>query len=275
MLEGRLAPERWLELLLRGAREEKDEQNVQRVLRYLTDAWWRLTLPEARAREASRVEETLWGGLRQAGSSTLKASYFRAYQDVVTTPSGLARLRSIWGEDESVPGLVLSEVDYTTMALELAVREVPGWPVILERQEARITNPDRRARFNFLRPSVAADPARRTEFFESLRDPASREEETWVTAGLAYLNHPLRAPGSERFILPALEMVEEIQRTGDIFFPKAWVDATLSGHSSATAAGIVEAFLEGRPDYPDRLRGKILQSADYLFRAARILQGGP
>ena len=29
-------------------------------------------------------------------------------------------------------------------------------------------------------------------------------------------------------------------------------------------------FLDQRPDYPRRLRGKILQSADGLFRAAAI-----
>ena len=76
---------------------------------------------------------------------------------------------------------------------------------------------------------------------------------------------------SRRFILPSLALLEEIQRTGDIFFPKGWLDSTLDGHSSAEAALIVRAFLEGLgPDYPPRLRGKLLQSADMLFRAARM-----
>ncbi len=66
-------------------------------------------------------------------------------------------------------------------------------------------------------------------------------------------------------------MLEEIQRTGDIFFPKRWLDATLSGHSSEGAAEMVCQFLVGHPGYPGRLRGKILQSADPLFRAAAIL----
>lgn len=35
-------------------------------------------------------------------------------------------------------------------------------------------------------------------------------------------------------------MLEEIQRTGDICFPKWWMDATLSGHSSASAALMVK-----------------------------------
>ena len=58
---------------------------------------------------------------------------------------------------------------------------------------------------------------------------------------------------------------------GDIFFPSDWLDATLRGHTSAAAAEIVQAFLDGTgPDYPPRLRAKILQSADILFRFVRL-----
>ena len=66
-------------------------------------------------------------------------------------------------------------------------------------------------------------------------------------------------------------MLEEIQATGDIFFPKRWLDATLGGHSSPEVAETVREFLARRPDYPARLRGKILQSADGLFRAAEVI----
>jgi aminopeptidase N len=66
-------------------------------------------------------------------------------------------------------------------------------------------------------------------------------------------------------------MLLDIQRTGDIFFPKRWLDATLSGHHSASAARQVSVFLEKMPkDYPERLRRIILSSADDLFRASRF-----
>jgi aminopeptidase N len=66
-------------------------------------------------------------------------------------------------------------------------------------------------------------------------------------------------------------MLREIQRTGDIFFPKRWMDATLGGHSSASAARMVSRFLTELPaDYPDRLRRVILSSSDDLFRASGI-----
>ncbi len=171
----------------------------------------------------------------------------------------------------SIAGLELAETDYTTLALELAVREVDGWSEILEAQLGRIENPDRRARFTFLMPALSADPAVRDAFFETLEDPANRQREAWVLSAVAYLHHPLRAQHAERYILPGLELLEEIQRTGDIFFPKRWLDATLGGHGSPSAAATVRAFLDAHPGLPARLRGKLLQSADELFRAARLL----
>ena len=47
-----------------------------------------------------------------------------------------------------------------------------------------------------------------------------------------------------------------------------WISATLDGHRTPSAAKTVEEFLRRRPDYPKRLRLKILQAADGLFRAA-------
>ena len=95
-----------------------------------------------------------------------------------------------------------------------------------------------------------------------------------MIAALSYLHHPLRAAHARQFIRPSLEMAEDIQQTGDIFFPSGWLGATLGGHNSAEAAAVVNTFLEGLgPDYPARLRGKILQSADLLFRSARLTSG--
>ena len=94
-------------------------------------------------------------------------------------------------------------------------------------------------------------------------------------------NHPLRATTGVKYIRPALDLLEEIKRTGDIFFPKNWVDALLAGHNTPAASDAVRVFLDehlsdaaeaqGRPVYPVRLRRIVLQSADNLFRAADIV----
>jgi aminopeptidase N len=164
--------------------------------------------------------------------------------------------------------LTLAEPDEITLALELAVREVPGADRILHAQADRTQNPDRKARFEFVTPALSGDPAVRERAFARLRFVENRRREPWVLESLQYLNHPLREAHARRFVLPALELLREIQQTGDIFFPARWTEATLGGHRSPEAAGIVREFLAGNPDYPQRLTWTILTAADELFRVA-------
>ena len=64
--------------------------------------------------------------------------------------------------------------------------------------------------------------------------------------------------------------MEEIQATGDIFFPGRWMTEILQNHTSPEAADEVRRFLAERPDYNAQLRLKILQAADMVFRAEGI-----
>lgn len=80
-----------------------------------------------------------------------------------------------------------------------------------------------------------------------------------------YLNHPLREEQSVKYIRPGLEVLEEVQRTGDIFFPKNWASALLGNHLSRPAYEEVVRFLDGHPDYSPLLKNKILQAAYSLY----------
>jgi aminopeptidase N len=155
------------------------------------------------------------------------------------------------------------------MAEALALRNVAGTEAILKEQHSRIANPDRKARFAFVVPALSTNPATRDAFFASLARVENRAHEPWVVDALRFLNHPLRRTHAERYINPSLELLQQIQQTGDIFFPTRWTAAVLSGHNSPAAAESVTAFLAGQKDYPPRLRQIVEQSADQLFRAAR------
>jgi aminopeptidase N len=274
MLAERLAPRPLVQLALHALETENAELNTQRILGYMRTAYWRYLPASARAALAPEVESRVWDLLSQARSTSLKSAFFATYRSIAITETAMARLQGIWQQRLQIQGLPLSERDYTTLALSLAVREVPEWRTVLDQQADRIENPDRQAQFAFVQLAVSADPNARAAFFDSLHDPRNREHEPWVLEALSYLHHPLRAEESERFVLPSLELVEEIQQTGDIFFPLGWLNATLGGHNSATAAATVREFLDTRSDYPARLRGKILQAADRLFRSAEIVASG-
>ena len=220
---------------------------------------------------APRFESLLREGLGQAKTASQKASWFGTLRNVARTPGTVDWLHKVWAKEEAVTGLPLAEADYTSLALELAVRQVPDWQQVLQTQLTRIENPDRKGRFEFVMPALSADPAVREKWFLSLKDVSNRRREPWVLEGLNYLHHPLRAAASEKYVQPGLEMLWEIQKTGDIFFPKRWLDATLGGYQSATVANTVRDFLKNLPaNYPDRLRNITLQSADELYRAAEI-----
>ncbi len=268
LLDRRVEPQDFLDLALRALPQETTEQNVQLILGYSDTAFWNFLPDTERNQLAPKLEETLRSQLARAASSTLKSTYFSTFRSIVTTPEGVAFLERVWRRQEKILGLMLSEPDEAAMALELAVRGVPSAAAILEEQRGRFMNPDRKARFEFVMPALSGDEATRDKFFASLSDVKNRRREPWAAEGLAYLNHPLRRPQSEKYVRPALDLLREIQRTGDIFFPTNWMYATLGGHNSNAVAETVKGFLAEQKDYPVRLRRIILQSADELYRLA-------
>jgi aminopeptidase N len=276
MLEARVSPAALFETLLRSVANEADELNVQRMLGYLRDVYWGFLSPVQRAETGPRLERALRAGLDAAGSSSLKSAWFAVLREIAITPATIAWLTRVWAGDEQVEGLVLAEPDFITLALELAVRGPKNWDALLDRQAGRIENPDRRARFAFVRPALSPGQTDRDAFFASLADVGNRRREPWVLEALTYLHHPLRAAESERYIPQSLALLPELRRTGDIFFPKRWLDATLSGHTSPRAAELVRAHVAALPDdYPDRLRRIILSSSDRLRRASAMATARP
>ena len=271
MLEGRVHPPALIGLAIHELPAEADEQIVQRVLNYTQQTFWRFLKPAQRETLAPPLEQVLRKGLDGATSPSLKSAWFSTLRDVARSEPVVHWLEGVWRGDTKVPGLTLAEPDYISLSLELAVREVPRWKEILDEQQRRTGNPDRRARFEFVRPALSPDQSTRDAFFESLKDVKNRRREPWVLEALTYLHHPLRASTSEKYIWRSLELLREIQRTGDIFFPKRWTDATLNGHSSVSAAHVVQRFLQTlSADYPDRLRRVVLSSSDDLFRASGV-----
>lgn len=270
MLNGRLQAPVFLEWICHRVLKEKVALNQQALLGYLNTTFWKFIPGKDRLTLAPLVEESLWKAIQEAPDAGTKIPFFRSYRSVALSDTAVNRLRSIWLKDLNVEGLDLPLTEYTDLACDLAIRLEPYADEILERQLLAITNTDDKRRFNFIKYALSPDSTIRDFFFESLKQPENRRYEPWVLDALEYLHHPLRASQSIQYILPSLELIQEIQRTGDIFFPKRWASATLSGHQSAEAADMVKNFLNKNPDYPAHLRNKINQAADMLFKAVEL-----
>jgi len=276
LYEGLLAetgpgPSEYLEELAGVVRREDNQLVLDLALDQLQTICWTLLPQETRDEFAPALEQMLWETMLRHEAPSQRKVLFEAFAAIALTPDGLARARDVWSGAMSVDELALGENDLIDIAQSLAVRLPDAAKTIVELQVSRTENPDSLRRLEFIAPSLSADPAVRDELFASLADEANRSTESWVLDALANLHHPVRTAASERYILPSLELLQEIQVTGDIFFPKRWLDATLRNYNSASAAATVRTFLDERPDYNAQLRMKILQAADPLFRANSIL----
>jgi aminopeptidase N len=155
--------------------------------------------------------------------------------------------------------------DLTDLAYELAIRMPERSGEILTKQRERITNPDKQREFDFVSRSCAADSTARDAFFAELLTPQGRSNEAYAKKALAYLNHFLRDEESVKYIRPALDALDDVRATGDIFFPGGWCRSLLKGHRCEAARREVTNFLDSNPDYPVLLRNKILVAAYPLY----------
>ena len=154
-----------------------------------------------------------------------------------------------------------------TLTYELSIRMPEQAERLIALQRERIDNPDRLRQFDFVARAVVPSEAARDTLFASLSDVQARKIEPWTLSVLYYLNHPMRDEQSVKYIRPALELLPEIQRTGDIFFPGNWSSNLLAGHRSKEAAEVVRQFLASHPELHPMLRKKVQAAAYFLYRA--------
>ena len=215
------------------------------------------------------MESLLRKQLESAEDPGRSRLFFNALREITTTTQGLVYLQEIWSGKKALETVPLSETDSIHLAEILALRQPQESKNILASQRKQIKNPDLLRRFDYVAPVLSVDTKVRDHFFKSLEEPENRTTERWVLDALGYLHHPARVEQSEKYILPSLELLEEVQVTGDIFFPSGWLNATLRNQRSQTAVNVVHQFLEQRPDYNPQLRMKILQAVDMAERASR------
>lgn len=276
-----VSPADFCETAMRDLQVITDLQLRNYLAERFTSVWWNHMTAGERSARAAEAEAMLKGRMLSAETLSEKRSWFGTLGNVTVSRRGMDYLAALWKRGE-LPGAALrgtvqpggrlsgpvrlSEDELCTLALTLALKGLPGAQGIIAEQRERIAGKERLERFDFVIPAVSADATVRDTFFENLSDPANREREPWVLEALEYLHHPSVAERSEKYILPSLEMLEEIKATGDIFFPGSWISTTLEGHRTPEARETVEKFLDEHPDYPADLRLKILQAADHLFR---------
>ena len=258
-LAGLISARDWSRSILAGLETETGQLTASSLSGFLG---WAIDDLSGTDREA--VEQQLWTLAHTHPEKAVRTILMRSLPGRIYSRDLCDSLYAIWaGQSEPL----YSESNYTSLAWELALRFPDRAEDILTTQRARLTDPDRLRRFDYISRALSPDESARDTLFQSLMKAENRRIEPWTASVLSYLNHPLRESSSIRYIRPGLDILEEVQRTGDIFFPRNWTGALLGSHRSPEAMHEVRQFLEDHPDYPALLRNKILQAAYPLFRA--------
>lgn len=271
----------WLTSLIVALKNETNPLTASTLCSYMAEPMLRLGTAGRAVYLATRTSDELQqlaavetGLIRLAEvhpESSVRLQIVRLLMHVGMTRDTVKWLHDLW---EKADHPLLSLRDYMTLSYEVAIRYPAEAEAIVERQRERLLHPadgsvpsaDRLREYDFISRAVVPAHHHVDALFDELLTPEGRRIEPWSATVLAYLNHPLREGRSVGYIRPALEALEEVQRTGDIFFPGNWCSALLGDHISPKARKEVEDFLNAHPDYLPLRRNKILNAAQGLFR---------
>ena len=245
----------WLDFLISYIPREKNYLIASTLNGYLTKPMLEVGTAEDEAR--------LWEIASTCENTSLSRRLKMTLAHVMRSEEVYAVMYDMWLNKSDK---MLNQSDAMTLAYELAVRYPERYNEIYTTQLECITNADRRNQFEYIMRGTHPDAKVRDALFESLMEPENRRIEPWTATLLGYLNHHLRQEEAVKYIYRGLEEIEEVQRTGDIFFPRNWAGALLGGHTSDEAKAEVERFLSDHSDLHNLLRNKILQAADMRLR---------
>ena len=255
---GAIEAETWLHSLLNGLPYEENALIASTICSYIGR-------PLAEVNNAE-IEKALLAISKEHRLKSCRQQLLRTL--IATANDSIVRseLYDIWQEASHT---LLNENDYMNLAYELAIRNPEHQKEIIERQQSRIKNPDRKRQFEFIARATTPDTLEQQKLFLSLLKAENRRIEPWTLKTLGYLCHPLREELAIKYIREALDSLQYIQRTSDIFFPQNWTRTLLRERHSNEALKEVEGFLNDNKDYPELLKSKILQASWNLQRITK------
>ena len=249
-------------VLIEFLTHEKNELIASTTCSYIGDV-----MPCLDRKERAAIEQRLFKLSQQHGLQSVRQTLLRQLSLHAVSPTVVDKLYDIW---ENQSATFLNHRDYMRMAYHLAVMQTDQWQEILDRQRDRLNNEDQRREFDFISRACNPDAQVQQQLFNELLQVENRRVEPWARDMLALLNDPTREPFSNRYIIPGLDVLQEIQQTGDIFFPGYWLTSLLSGHKSDEAKTIVKQWIDSHADLEQALMNKLKENAYWLLRSERL-----
>ncbi|MCU4174920.1 hypothetical protein J1N11_07505 [Marinilabiliaceae bacterium N1Y90] len=269
-LDGSIHPNEFMNYLKSNIQKESEPLLVNLYCNQLSTCFWKFMPSHMWQKNSLAIESMLQEKLDTVTNPALKKTIFRSWINIAMSDEALNQLSELCNEDSFIKGMTLNEKDKVDILSQLFIKQHPNCKQDYNKVHKQIKNSNRKAMLEFILPSLSNNAADRDEFWFSLSLVENRAKEKWVEKALANLHHPLRSQQSDLYIPKTLQLLEEIQLTGDIFFPIGWLGNSIGKQSSEKALKDVNTFLNENSTYPEHLKLKILQNADVLERSVRI-----
>ncbi|PKH50560.1 peptidase M1 [Tenacibaculum sp. Bg11-29] len=269
-LNKKVASKEAFNTFLNGILAEKNELIANYLSGRIKTIYWSFLDKEEKINTQEELEKKVLSLLNSDISKNLKRTIFGLYRSIAISKEGKQTLYLLWKKEKEIKNLYISENDFTSLASLLAIYKHPKTSEILTEQLTRINNPDKLKRFKWLLPTLSNNEVTRDAFMISLLQKENREKESWVQGALNNIHHPLRQTSAIKHFKSCLDILEEVQLTGDIFFPKGWLSSSVGKYNSKEAFIILQRFFKENPNYNPILKMKLLQTVDNLTRAQEI-----
>ena len=245
-------------VLLEFLEHENNELIASTTCSYLGDL-----LACLEGKERAATEQRLFVLSQQHGLQSVRQTLLRQLSIMAVSPKVLDKLYAIW-KDQSAS--FFNSRDYMRLAYHLAILHPHRWHQIVDQQRGRLDNVDQQREFDFISRACNPDTLVQQQLFDELLMAENRRVEPWARDMLALLNDPTREPLSNRYLIPGLDALQEVQRTGDIFFPGYWLTGLLSGHRSEGAKQAVRQWIDAHTSLDAALMNKLKENAYWLLR---------
>ena len=245
-------------VLIEFLTHEKNELIASTTCSYISDL-----LPNLDDKERDDTECRLSDLMENHGLQSVRQTLLRQLSLHAVSPTVVDKMDEIWKKQSAA---FLNPRDYMRMAYHLAIMRPQQWQQILDEQRGRLNNEDQRREFDFISRACNPDTQVQQQLFNELLRAENSRVEPWARDMLALLNDPTREPFSNRYIVPGLNALEDVQRTGDIFFPGYWLSGLLFGHHSDEVQTLVKQWIDSHPNLEPALMNKLKENAYWILR---------
>ncbi|NME69860.1 M1 family metallopeptidase [Flammeovirga aprica] len=248
---------------------EEDLLLKKQLLGQFNELYWYYISEQERKNISKQYFHFLQKQIAKSENKALQSFYFNVITLFQHQPEQLEYLNTFLSTQKTTPSL--NDRERINLLMKLRLQNYHQSEVAIQKVEALISSDYYKEYLAFVTPATSNDEIERDAFFEGLKEVENRANEPWVENALSLLNHPLNAKSSLKYVRPTLELLPEIQKTGDIFFPYNYLKSAIAKRKEQQTILWVNSYLE-KNKIDIKLKNKVLQNLDPIQRRQSVMQ---